>query len=181
MKNIELKVKIDNFRMMKSLLKKIKAKHIGEMYQRDTYFNCKNGRLKIRNIDHKKFELISYNRPNKINEKISTYEIFSINPEEINSVQSSMNRKFGERVIVEKRRDLWIYKNTRVHLDKVIKLGKFLELETAIGKNLKSAKAEFKKLFDLLNLKKYKKQEYSYSDLLLEKSKINFKKNVKFD
>jgi len=182
MKNIELKVKIDDFKEIKSLLKKMEARHVGEMYQKDTYFNCKNGRLKIRNINNKRFELILYKRPDKINEKISDYEIFPIKPEEIDSVQSSMNKRFGERIIIEKIRDLWIFRNTRIHLDEVASLGSFLELETVVeNRDFKKMKTEFNKVFDLLDLEYFKKYSNSYSDLLSEKSKTNFKKFVKFD
>ena len=182
MKNIELKISIKDFDEINSLLKKTKAKHIGEMHQIDTYYCCENNRLKIRNINNKEYVLISYKRPDKINDKISNYEMFSINPEEINSVQSSMERRFEQLVVVEKNRDLWIWKDTRIHLDTVSRLGNFLEIETIIGdRDLKSAKEEFNNIFKLLGLKNYKKFSNSYSDLLSEKLKTNSGKAVKFD
>lgn len=169
MKNIELKIFVDDFNEIKKLLKRIRARHIGEMFQKDTYYKCEAGRMKIRSIDNKKFELIFYKRPNKANGKISNYEIFNIKPNQVDCIRSLMEKCFKKQVVVEKKRDLWIYKKTRVHLDRVAKLGNFLELETVAGKSLKNAKTEFKKLFDLLNLKKYKKYTHSYSDLLLKK------------
>jgi predicted adenylyl cyclase CyaB len=76
----------------------------------------------------------------------------------------------GERVVVKKERQLWRYKHTRIHLDKVKKLGNFLELETVM-KNLSEAKAagECSEVIDLLNLDRYKKLKFSYSELLLKK------------
>ena len=66
---------------------------------------------------------------------------------------------------------MWIYKNTRIHLDDVNKLGKFLELETVIdGINLINAKKEHEKVIKLLNIAQCKKIKKSYSDLLLNKN-----------
>jgi len=182
MKNIELKISINDFSEIIPLLRKAKAKHVGEMHQIDTYYCCRNKRLKIRNIDNKEYALISYKRPDRANGKVSNYEMFDISPKEINSVRSSMERKFKQGVIVEKNRDLWIWKNTRIHLDIVSRLGNFLEIETIVDNRVfKSAKKEFNDIFKLLDLKKYKKISNSYSDLLSEKSKIIPRKAVKFD
>lgn len=169
MKNIELKISVKDFSGIRSLLKRVKAKHIDEMCQIDTYYHYGDKRLKIRNIDNKKFELILYKRFGKANAKISNYEIFDIKPNQFDCFKYLIEKILERRIVVKKERDLWIYKNTRIHLDRVVKLGNFLELETVIGNDLKSAKTEFKKIFDLLNLKKYKKYAYSYSDLLLNK------------
>jgi len=182
MKNIELKISVKDFNEINFLLKKIKAKHASEMYQRDIYYCCKNKRLKIRNINDKEYMLISYKRLDKASSKISDYEIFDINPEEINSVRSLMEKKFKQQIVVEKNRDLWLWGTTRIHLDTVSMLGNFIEIETIMGnRDLKSAKEEFNNIFDLLGLKNHKKIKGSYSDLLLEKLKTKPEKTVKFD
>lgn len=168
MKNIELKISINDFRKVSPRLRKIGAKNNGKLYQVDIYYNYKNGRLKIRNINNKKFELISYLRPNANGAKISNYQISNIKPNKFKRVKSNLDNKFGEKVIIKKQRILWIYKNTRIHLDKVWGLGKFLELETVVKKiNLKQAKKEYKEVARQLNISKYKKYNKSYSDLLL--------------
>lgn len=169
MKNVELKISVNGFSGISSLLRKAKARHVGETHQIDIYYYYENKRLKIRNINNKKFELILYKRPNITNVKISDYEVFSIKPSQVDCFRLLMEKIFKEHIVVEKSRDLWIYKKTRIHLDKVAKLGNFLELETVVNKDLKSAKKEFEKIFNLLNLKKYKKYAHSYSDLLLRK------------
>jgi len=181
MKNIELKASINNFDKITSLLKKMRAKHINKQYQKDTYYYCRNGRLKVRNINNKKFELIFYQRPNRAGKKISNYQIFKIKPKEVNFTMSILNKKFGEQTIVEKNRELWIYKHTRIHIDKVFSLGNFLELETAIKNiNIKKAEKEFKEVAKLLDLKKFKKYSKSYSDLLLRTHQTNQFKLEKF-
>jgi predicted adenylyl cyclase CyaB len=80
---------------------------------------------------------------------------------------------FGKLVTVEKKRSLWMYKNTRIHIDNVKDLGRFLELETVVKNgDIKKAKKEYAEIMELLNLSRYKKERESYSDLLLKKHKI---------
>ena len=73
-------------------------------------------------------------------------------------------------MVVNKKRDLWMTGHTRIHLDSVRKLGKFLELETVIdGISEQSAYKEQNKVITELGLNKYKKCGQSYSDMLLAK------------
>lgn len=168
MKNIEIKIQINDFRKISPLLRKLKAKNNGKLHQVDVYYNCKNGRLKTRTINNKKFEVISYQRPNKNGAKISDYQVSSLNSDKFKKIKSDLNDKFGEKAVIKKQRILWIYKNTRIHLDRVWGVGKFLELETVVKKtNLKQAKREYNEVAKQLNLSKYKKYNKSYSDLLL--------------
>ena len=171
MKNIELKISIDNFKKIIPILRKIGAGYDGKLHQVDIYYNYKDGRLKLRNTNNKDFELIFYQRPNKCNAKISNYQILYIEPKKFKDFKSNLKNKLGEKVVVKKERNLWIYKNTRIHLDRVERLGKFLELETVVKKNFKQAQKEYNEIIKRLNLSKYKKWDKSYSDLLL--SKVN--------
>ncbi len=172
MKNIELKVAVENFKEVTHNLKKIGAILKGTFPQIDTYYKCQNGRLKIREINYKIFELISYNRPDQAESKVSDYSIKRLNKKELKRYRRYLNRSKGLSIRVIKKRELWIYKKTRIHLDKVRGLGKFLELETVIDNlfNLKQLEGEHKEVIDLLNLSRYKKISISYSDLLLEKA-----------
>lgn len=168
MKNIELKISIKDFRKITPLLRKVGARHNGRLHQIDIYYCCRNGRLKIRSINNEKFEQIFYQRPDRNGAKISNYEITVIKPEKFKNIRSDLAKKFGEKVIVRKERTLWIYKNTRIHLDRVRRLGKFLELETvAENITLDQAREEYNEIVRLLNLSKYEKYNKSYSDLLL--------------
>ena len=170
MKNIEVKVYVDNFRDIISKLKSTGAEYKGKLCQVDTYYNCKSGRLKMREINNKKAELIFYSRPNKKGAKVSDYEILKV-PENLKQKTGETFKKaLGEKVVVKKERNLWIYKNTRIHLDKVYKLGYFLELETVVKKNIEKSKKEYNEIFSFLNLDKYKKYKKSYSDMLIGKA-----------
>ena len=75
MKNIELKIKVKDFSALRILMKKIGARKIDVLNQIDTYFNVGAGRLKMREINGKKFELILYRRPDLARSKVSDYDV----------------------------------------------------------------------------------------------------------
>ena len=168
MKNIELKVRVKNFGVLRHALKLIGASHHGKiLHQTDVYFNCHHGRLKLRTINNMYFELIYYIRPTQYAPKVSTYEILTLGAKQTKMIKKMLKQSLGKTIVVQKKRELWIYKNTRIHFDTVQKLGTFVELETVV-KNITPAKAkeEHKKLIKLLNLKRFPKIKESYSDLL---------------
>ncbi len=172
MKNIELKIKVNDFEDIEKSLKVLGAKFYGILNQKDTYFNCDNGKLKAREINNKNFELIFYQRPNRMINNLSDYIILPItNQNQFKQLKIILALSVGTKVVVSKSRRLWLYKNTRIHLDDVKKLGKFLELETVLGKILRAkGEKEYLKIFSLLKLSKFKKLSKSYSDLLIKKS-----------
>lgn len=167
MKNIELKVKVNDFNKTIKSLKALGAKYFGVLKQKDIYFNCNLGRLKIREINNKKFELIFYQRPDKLKSRLSEYLIISLDKERSELLKDILTKAIGLKVVVVKNRKLWLFKNTRIHLDQVKKLGKFLEFETVLGKKTKTeGMAESQEVYDSLQLDKYKKISKSYSDLV---------------
>lgn len=167
MKNVELKVQVTSHSSIIKLLKKNKAKKVGVLNQVDTYFNCPTGRLKLREINDKKFELIYYRRPDTAKSKVSVFQVLPVPKSQKNELIKVLGNDYGIWVIVKKKRVLWMYRNTRVHLDTVSKLGNFLELETVTSKlSLSQAHKEHKEVIKALYLDKYKKVRKSYSDLL---------------
>ena len=166
MRNIELKVKIDNFRPIIKSLKALRAKFHGELKQIDTYFEIKTGRLKFREINGQRFELIYYRRPDKKKVKISQYIILNLKKDQYLLLKQILSTVIKIKNIVTKKRELWIYKHTRIHLDDVKSLGNFLELETVL-KNISADKGriEYLYLIKSLKLEKYKKIAGSYTDL----------------
>jgi predicted adenylyl cyclase CyaB len=167
MKNLELKVSINNFEEIDKRLKKIGAKFSGTLNQKDIYYKINKGRLKTREINGKDFELIFYRRANTANSKFSDYQILRFYRSGFKILAKILNNVFDRKSVVEKKRQFWLYRHTRIHLDKVIGLGNFLELETVVKNiNLTEAKKEHQKIIKLLNLNKYKKQSKSYGDML---------------
>ena len=75
--------------------------------------------------------------------------------------------------MVKKKRKLWLYENTRIHIDRVDGLsGVFLELETAVDKiGRKAAREEHARIIGLLGIGSYIPLPMSYADMLLDAKK----------
>lgn len=166
-RNLEIKVKLDSHREIKSILDKNKIKLNEILHQKDIYYKVSSGLLKLR-IENGKQTLIFYQRNEKSKKRWSDYFLLNINSNDADKFFD----KFLERVIeVKKVRELYLFNNTRVHLDKVEKLGYFLELETRVVNGLRDAEKRFSYLFDLLELKRYPELRNTYRNLLLEEKK----------
>lgn len=166
MKNLELKVSVNNFEEIINGLKKMGAKFSGTLNQKDVYYKIGGGRLKTREINGKNFELIYYRRPNVKNSKFSNIKILRFSKSEFKILKKTLDNVFGRKSVVEKKRQLWLFQHTRIHLDKVVGLGNFLELETVVKNiNLMKAKKEHREVIKFLKLDKYKKESKSYGDM----------------
>ena len=93
----------------------------------------------------------------------SNYELLKL---EGKNVETYLSDFLEVKTVVEKKRKLYMYKNTRIHLDKVKRLGNYLELETVVKRNKKSAQKEFNEVVKLLNLNEAKQIKSSYAKLL---------------
>lgn len=169
MKNIELKIKIDKISALERSLIRIGAKRVGVLIQIDIYYYSKSGRLKMREINNKEFQLIHYLRPDSSTHKISQYQIVEFDKISGKTMENILQDVLGVMVVVKKKRILWMYGNTRIHLDKVEGLGEFLELESVVKDGVAAARKEYDYLMKVLNLNSYPKEKKSYSDLLLKK------------
>ena len=159
--NLELKVKVDSHTKITNLLKKVDANYKNVLVQKDVYFKVKKGLLKLR-IEGGTNTLIKYLRDEK-GKRWSNYELLKLegkNPEKY------LRDIFEVVTVVEKKRKLFLYDNTRIHLDDVKKLGKFLELETLLVGNRRDAQLRFDKIVELLGLDLSKQIRSSYKTLL---------------
>ncbi len=129
--NIEVKARLSNFELTKSFVEELCGLDHQVLIQEDSYFFCKNGRLKLRKFSDIEGELIFYDRKEEHAAKKSLYSI-SKTPEP-DKLKSVLSYAFNVRGIVNKKRLLFIFKQTRIHLDKVEGLGEFLELEFVMG------------------------------------------------
>jgi len=48
-------------------------------------------------------------------------------------LKQALSAALGVRAIVDKRREIFMYENVRIHLDEVQGLGQFLEFEAVLG------------------------------------------------
>ena len=163
MRNIEVKVAISDKQNTLSRLKKMGAAYQGTMKQCDYYFGTGENKEKLRVIDDCEYQLITYRRLEKHGRKDSHYEIEELTAKEKDALLS--RRK--AITTVEKTRELWLYGNTRIHIDYVEHLGSFLELETVIRDiTLKAGEGEFRSVVGWLGIDTKRSVAASYSDLV---------------
>lgn len=165
MKNLEFKANCDSLDALRQRLVDFQAKHRRTMKQLDTYFNVPQGRLKLREIDTHKAELIYYERSDRAESRYSDYQVCDI-PEPMVFKQIATTA-WGVRGVVEKQRELWMFGDTRIHLDEVKNLGQFVELETVIRDQTEAeAQAEHQFVKEALGIKDEDLVSVSYSDLV---------------
>ena len=102
--------------------------------QTDAYYKTRTGqRLKIRSENNSKGDrtyAILYDRPDTESAKLSTYTFYEIqNPDIFEKVFGVALEK---EIEVVKIRQLYLYKNARIHVDNVLNLGTFIEIEVVI-------------------------------------------------
>lgn len=166
-KNLEIKVKLNSHKEIKKILAKNNINLKELLRQLDIYYEVPSGLLKLR-IENGKQTLIFYQRNEESKKRWSDYFLLDITTKN----SEKFFDKFLNRIVeVRKIRELYIYENTRIHLDKVDKLGYFLELETRVIKGLRDAEKRFNFLVNLLELKKYPELRTTYRNLILEKRK----------
>jgi predicted adenylyl cyclase CyaB len=131
MRNIELKARLANWDNALAVAAAVATKRLGRQHQIDTYFHCRHGRLKLRQIDGLRSELVCYTRPDQDGPKASDYQIAPIaHPE---TLKAALAAALGVRTVVEKRREIFLHHNVRIHLDEVVGLGRFIEFEAVLG------------------------------------------------
>jgi predicted adenylyl cyclase CyaB len=130
MRNIELKARIADADAARKVAEAVATKRLGTEHQVDTYFICGNGRLKLREIDGQTAELIWYSRPDTEGPKPSDYQIVPVS--DAARLKDALTAALGTRAVVEKRREIFLWHNVRIHLDEVAGQGAFLEFEAVL-------------------------------------------------
>jgi predicted adenylyl cyclase CyaB len=113
---------------------RLATSRIGVLRQRDTYFNCLHGRLKLREIEGGSSQLIAYLRADRSEAKASDYHLLEFpDADTARRLRKLLETSLGIAVVVEKTREVFLYHNVRIHLDEVAGLGTFLEFEAVVG------------------------------------------------
>lgn len=128
--NIEIKARVSDLSRKRQLVRRLTKKRPIVLRQVDTFFNCKMGRLKLRRLSGNKAELIFYARQDKVGTKESRYVIY--NSKSPSALCSVLAAACGATQIVRKRRLLYIVGQTKIHLDSVVGLGSFIEVEVVL-------------------------------------------------
>ena len=166
-RNIEIKARVDDINKHIALAEKLADKSMQLLQQEDIFFNCENGRLKLRKFPDLPAQLIFYKRANQAGPKLCDYSITTISDPD--SLQHALEQAFGIKAVVKKTRKLFITGRTRIHLDSVENLGDFVELEVVLVDDESFYKAEHEAhhLMSKLKIDENKLIEAAYVDLLL--------------
>ena len=124
--NFEFKARLKDDLRVRAALKKLRTRFVGTDHQIDTYFRVTNGRLKLREgrIEN---ALIFYHRTNRQHARESKVQIAELPSG--SGVRRLLEAALGVLAVVEKRREIYLVGNVKIHLDRVPGLGEFVEVE----------------------------------------------------
>ncbi len=162
--NIEIKAHLSDREAAQSAASTMGAQYEATLQQVDVYFRAQRGRLKLRSIDNRTAELIFYNRDERQDQLRSRYE--RCRAADSDQLRHVLESAYGIRGVVEKRRILWMYKDTRIHFDEVKGLGSFLEIEVPMGEHPDQAEATMRYLLEGFRITPEAYVRESYIDLL---------------
>jgi len=185
--NVEIKAHCSDLDRVRDCLMALGARVVGTDRQIDTYFQVPHGRLKLREGQIEN-NLIFYARSDQTGPKRSDVSLYATRPgSDLNAVLTSA---LGTLVAVDKRREIYVVEvsdvdvpgdasaaarahgrqNVKVHLDTVVGLGSFVEIEAidfdgTLG--LALLDAQCRTLMATLGVEAADLVAASYSDLLL--------------
>lgn len=166
--NIEFKARTNNIQALEEKLLSLNPQFIGEDHQKDTYYNVKTGRLKLRegNIEN---ALIWYQREDVKGAKQSDILLYKHPPDD--ALKNILNKVHGVKIIVDKIRKIYFVENVKFHFDRLEGLGTFVEVE-AIDSNGEIGIEKLKEQCDFyINFLEIKTEDFmkkSYSDMMME-------------
>ncbi len=164
---IEIKARCSRQEEIRAILQAREAEYKGIDHQIDTYFKVNQGRLKLRegNIEN---HLIQYQRDNQEGPKHSQVLLHRSNPE--SSLKQILINSLGVLTVVDKKREIYFIDNVKFHLDSVMHLGTFVEIEAIDETGIRNKEELWEQCQTYLDLFSITSEELvavSYSDLLL--------------
>lgn len=169
-RNVELKARLADPGAARRTAEAIATRRLGAQEQVDTYFHCANGRLKLRQIDGLRAQLVWYARPDEHGPKASRYVLAPVsNPE---TLKAALGAALGVRGVVRKRREVFLWHNVRIHLDEVEGLGSFLEFEAVLGPDADetAGRAQVEELLEKFSVTPADLLPASYADMQARRS-----------
>lgn len=100
--------------------------------QHDSFYRAAHGRLKLRRFADGSAELIHYHRDDGPDARLSDYVRVPVPATAAAALHEALTRAQGSAGEVLKQRTLLLVGQTRVHLDEVVGLGCFIELEVVL-------------------------------------------------
>ena len=145
--NLEIKARCGDLEAARAAAQRLATRRVGLDRQVDTYFCTGEGRLKLRESSLEGGQLVPYLRPDTPGPKRADYQVIPV--EDAAGLKALMARILGVHRVVRKAREIFLYENVRIHLDRVEGLGEFVELE-AVFDGSPAAEAEQRRTVDYL-------------------------------
>jgi homotetrameric cytidine deaminase len=166
-RNVELKATDPDPARSLEVCRELGAEDRGVLHQRDTYFRVPSGRLKLREEEPGGATLVQYDRVDAAEARESRYRLVPVSdPAE---TRAALEAALGTLAVVEKDRHLLLWQGVRIHLDDVVGLGSFIELEgvAADGSDLLREMELVTQLTEALKIAPERILRTSYSDQVL--------------
>jgi predicted adenylyl cyclase CyaB len=165
-RNIEIKARVRDWDALRARVEALCERPPVRIEQHDTFFRVPAGRLKLRRLGPGDAQLIRYVRPDDGGPAESRYTIApTSDPDALEAILSSFLPVAG---LVAKTRLLYIRGRTRIHLDQVDGLGRFVELEVVLeaGEPASEGEAEARKIMQALGIEEDELVAEAYVDLI---------------
>ena len=124
--SFEIKARCSDPARIRKILLVRGARFKGLDHQIDTYFRVPDGRLKLREGNIEK-ALIYYKRIDRKNSKRCDSTLFHCS--EKTPLKKILTRTLGVLTVVDKKREIYFIRNAKFHMDRVKRLGNFIEIE----------------------------------------------------
>ena len=164
MKNLEIKCRVAGLDVLRRALETLGAvRQAPILRQVDWYFPAARGRLKLRQTGGGAGELLFYLRPSRRGRRLSVYRRSPV--PDVRGMRNLLANALGESACIRKSRELWLFRNARIHLDRVGGLGTFVEIEVEVRRGPRQARALMDTLISALRLSPAASIGGSYADL----------------
>lgn len=166
----EIKAKCHSPSEIEQFLKNNKADYVGLDHQIDTYFHVPIGKLKLRqgNIES---QLIYYDRTEVKDIKESHVNLYKPHAN-VDQLKTLLTNSCGIKAVVDKKRKIFYIDNVKFHIDEVVDLGHFVEIEAIGEKDVDDENGLYlqcRSFMKLLGIKETDLIDKSYSDMIIEK------------
>lgn len=165
-RNVEIKARVSDLKRQITEAERLSDSEREVIDQEDTFFPCREGRLKLRKFDEERGEMIFYRRSDDTGPRMSRYQVCPVaNP---GSLTSTLSEALGVQGVVKKKRTLFLSGQTRIHFDSVENLGHFIELEVVLRPDQSQQEGTeiARRLMDRLGIREIDLLDRAYVDLL---------------
>jgi predicted adenylyl cyclase CyaB len=173
--NIEIKAACADFTTVTAHLDRSMGVTRVEMFQEDIFFAVPRGRLKMRwDADQTGCELIYYRRDS--HDGVMTSRYFRHALPDPKMKWDELEKSYGVKSIVRKRRIAFIAGDVRIHLDDVEGLGRYLEIEVVLNdsREMNGATRLARQMMAVFHIKDSDLVVDAYEDMLASQMRRHF-------